>query len=103
MAAVHCRLEWEGRIRPSSASLYALRSRSLAAVFLKCTACSWARVRLGISSKLIMSISFGSHDIPNPRRSIANPLSQLGRVAVEGSGSTVNVAAPKCTARDQLI
>lgn len=32
MAAVHSRLEWEGRIRPSSASLYALRSRSLTAV-----------------------------------------------------------------------
>lgn len=103
MAAGHSRLEWEGRIRPRSASQYALRSRSLTAVFLKCTACSWARVQLGPSSKLITSISLGSHDIPNPHCFIANPLSQLGRVAVEGSGSTVNVAAPKCTARDQLI
>lgn len=57
----------------------------------------------GSSSKLIVSISLGSHDIPNPHCSIANPPSQLGRVAVEGSESPVNVAAPKCTARDQLI
>lgn len=71
-------------------------------VFPKDAGCSWV---LGTSPKSSSGFSHGSCATPSLTPLLCTPTAPAGQGAVGtgGSGSTVNVAAPKRAARDQLI